>query len=272
MRTHHLLIVTACAAAAAGAVAQQRSFEVASIKRTVDVTGGPSFSLGPGGRLHVVNNPLLNVIANAYNLPAYRVADAPGWVTSDRYDIEARADGDASRDEMISMLQALLQDRFKLRARRESREGAIYVLKVARGGHKLHASQDGGCGPFDPRNRPSPAQPRRPICGNNLTFDRGAMTAWRATRINMADAADLLSREVRRPVRDQTGLDGFFDISVDLPALNPTTPIGDDANTAAANGPSFFTVLREQLGLTLEPARGPIDMLVIDRIERPTDN
>src|SRR5262249_55732758 len=129
----------------------------------------------------------------------------------------------------------------------ESREGAIYVLKVARGGTRLQESKDGDCVPFDPRNRPSPSQPRRPICGNNLTFDRGAFTAWRATRINMASAADSLSREVRRPVLDQTGLNGFFDISVDLPPLNPTAPLGDDPETAAANSPSFFTVLREQL-------------------------
>src|SRR5215470_8259920 len=133
MRTHFSLITAVFVAIATGVVAQGPSFEVASVKRTIDSSVGPSFSLGPGGRLHVVNNPMLNVIANAYNLPGYRVAAAPNWVSADRYDIEARATADASRDEMVSMLQVLLANRFKLLVHRESREGAIYVLKVAGG-------------------------------------------------------------------------------------------------------------------------------------------
>jgi uncharacterized protein (TIGR03435 family) len=243
------------------------AFAVASIKRTADTTASPSFSVGPGNRLHIVNNPLTNIIGNTYDLPLYRIADAPGWVNSERFDIEARAGGEMPRKEMMLMLQALLADRFKLKSHRESRQGPVYVLRVARGGHKLHASTEGGCVPTDPRRPPRGSEPNRPACGDNLTFDRGTFTAWRATRITVTEAAETLSREVRRTIIDQTGVTGVYDISVDLPALEA---VGAGSDAAPVSGPSFFTVLREQLGLTLEPAKGPVDVLVIDHIERPT--
>jgi bla regulator protein blaR1 len=139
-------------------------FEVASIKRTPEVTGpGADFSSMPGGRFHARNNEVANLIGNAYGrVPRYLIANMPDWVTADRYDLEAKAaDPAATSPQMMLMLQTLLEERFKLRWHRETREGPVYVLSVARSGHKLRPSKD--CvverDPAKPLPAPPPAGP-----------------------------------------------------------------------------------------------------------------
>lgn len=253
---------------------QRLAFEVASIKRTPEDTGpGADFSTQPGGKLIARNNEVSNFITNAYGIPYYAVLGGPDWMRVDRYDLLATADGERPRPEIMLMLQTLLADRFQFRAHRETRELPAYVLTVARGGAKLTRSKDGDCVEAD-RSRPpvplAPGETRKPQCGNNFLSSRNVAPnmMWAATRVNMASITGALASFFRRPVVDRTGLTGFFDIQLILPPLQPAT-----ADAAAADsGPSVFTVLQEQLGLRVEEGRGPVDVLVIDRLERPTDN
>lgn len=261
---------------AAPAAQERLAFDVASIKRTPDgPTGaGATFMTAAGGRLIVVNNPASNLITNGYGVPNYALIGGPAWMRVDKYNIDAKAEGEPSRAEMMRMLQTLLAERFQLRAHLETRELRAYVLTVARGGARLTPSKDGDCLASDP-SRPlaplpplAPGETRRPRCGNNLMSSSGPNLMWNAVRIDMAGVAGALALFFRRPVVDRTGLAGFFDIQLELPPLQPAAA----TDAAADPGVSVFTVLQEQLGLRVEEGRGPVDVLVIDRIERPTEN
>jgi uncharacterized protein (TIGR03435 family) len=243
-------------------------FEVASVKRQVDVVpdAGATFAARAGGRLVVVNNEVTNLIDNAYGVRRHQLIGAPDWLTTDRYEIQAKAATDAPRDQMMLMLQSLLEDRFKLKVHRETRELPVYLLTVARGGLKMQPSRAGGCIVIDPRNppRPVPGQTRLPGCGNNLI----RATSWNATAVNMPAVAAALVGVLDRSVIDKTGVTGTFDIHVEW--APDQAPAGADRSSDSSV--SLFTVLSEQLGLKIESARGPVDVLVIDHVERPTDD
>ena len=247
-------------------------FEVASIKRTPeDTSPGADFGVRPGGILRARNNDVANFIGNAYGVPGYLLVGGPDWVRADRYDLEAKASGERSRPEMMLMLQALLADRFQLRTHRDTREMPAYVMTLARGGARLQPPKP--CMEVDPAAPPSPRAPgETPLrsCGNNLMNSRSRppYMTWTANHVDSRSIAGALANFFRRPVVDRTGLTGFFDIQIDLPPLQPVTT---DAGAAASDA-SVFTVLQEQLGLRVEEGRGPVDVLVIDRIERPTQN
>lgn len=242
----------------------RQHFEAASIKVNNRGEDGADFAAQPGGRLHIRNNPMQNVIRNAYGVgPRFLLVGGPDWIDSDRYDMEARAEGNPGRDQMMSMLQALLEDRLKLQVHGETRDIPIYVLTVAKGGPKLTAYTEGSCVNFDPNNPPPPLAPgQRPLarCGNN-NISRGV---WTASKVEMGSVTGAISVIVRRKVIDQTGLTGAFNIRIELPP--------DPLNTTDPTAPSIFTVLEEQLGLKLESSKGPADVLVIDHIERPSEN
>jgi len=249
--------ITACVSAillASAAVAAQ-SFEVASVKRQTDVVPGMTFS-ARGATLTVVNNELANVIDNAYGIRRYQLVGAPEWVDSDRYNIQAKAAGDATREELMLMVRSLLAERFTLKVHRETREMPIYVLTVSKGGIKAPRSVEGACTTFDPRNPPRSGAPRAPSCGNNLI----RTSSWNATAIDMDSAAAALVGVLERKVVNRTSVTGKFDIQVQW------TPDQGDLT------PSLFTVLEEQLGLKVESSRGPVDVLVIDHVDRPTDD
>jgi uncharacterized protein (TIGR03435 family) len=257
-------------AAAQTSNAPRPQFEVVSIKRTPESTGpGVDFGAMPGGRLHARNSPVSNFIQNAYAFPPYRIIGMPDWLTSDRYDLEAKTEGTPLRSEMMLMLQALLEDRFKLKVHRETRDGPVYVLKVAKGGPKLSLFKDGTCVDRSP-GIVLPTSEKRPNCGNNLVSRRGANMAWVATRIDMRGVTSVLALLMRRPVIDKTHVAGLFDVNVELPPLQPEVDVSDPS--AIDSGPSVFTVLREQLGLMLESGRGPAEYLVVDSVERPSEN
>src|SRR5262249_38327199 len=138
-------------------------FEAASIK--VNNLGenqppGADFAFQPGGRLHVRNNPMQNVIRNAYGVgQPFLLIGGPDWIQSDRYDMDERAEANPSRDQMMSMLQSLLEDRLKHKVHRETREVALYDLTVAKGGPKLTAYTEGSCVNSDSNNPPPPLAP-----------------------------------------------------------------------------------------------------------------
>jgi uncharacterized protein (TIGR03435 family) len=253
---------------------QRLAFDVVSIKRTDpnDTRPGADFGAQPGGRLVARNNAIANFITNAFGVPNYIVIDGPEWMRVDRYDMEARASGEPSRAEMMLMLQTLLAERFQFRMHRETRELPAYVLTVARGGARLTPSKDGGC-EADPSKPLPPLAPGAIVsrrCGNNrLTTVKPPNMQWQGIHIDMSQVASSLAIYFRRPVVDRTGLTGFYDVNIELPPLQPATAV--DAG-AADPGVSVFTVLQEQLGLRVEEGRGPVEVMVVDRLERPTEN
>jgi uncharacterized protein (TIGR03435 family) len=244
------------------------AFDVVSIKRNKsgEVNGGTS--VRPGGVYLATNARLRLLVLGAYGpLHDVQVTGGPGWMNSDRFDIVAKVDGNPStevfRDRARLMLRTLLADRFKLMLHHETRELPMYALVVAR--------RDGKLGPqLRPSNladclaAPTPSTASDPNtvvrCGGG--FARTGELAARA--LEFSTLATTVSSMADRLVIDRTGLTGTFDWSLRW------TP--DPSASAANDSISLFTALQEQLGLKLEPTRGPVDVLVIDHAERPTED
>jgi uncharacterized protein (TIGR03435 family) len=243
------------------AQAPKPAFDIASIKQHTGQMDGVTFAAREGGRLNVVNNPIFNVIDNAYGISKYQLVGAPDWVESERYDIEARGPATAGKKEMMLMVQALLADRFAMRAHFETREMPAWILTVAKGGPKLHFLGSEDCVPFD-STKPNPeAVPN--VCGNDHLSRNNV---WEATHISMPGVTGALSVVMHRPVIDQTGIKGTFDVHLQW---SDDLTLQDNPPDAP---PSIYVALRESLGLELKLGRGPAEVFVIDHIERPTRN
>jgi uncharacterized protein (TIGR03435 family) len=202
-------------------------------------------------------------------LSSVSIDGGPAWINSDGYTIEAKADGAQGQAQMTGpMLQALLEARFKLRIHRESREVAVYALTVAKRGPKLEPSKPGSCVPYA---EGIPAPPPQ-FCGTPRRGDPG----FHLIGATMADLCGVLSApEISdRKTIDKTGITGMFDIQLPGPGeLNRAAHDSDVPGDPAS--PNFFEVLREavqKLGLNLERATGPGEFLVIDHVERPSEN
>ncbi len=225
------------------------SFEVASVKpfdRTGQVGHGSIAVSGP--RVTMTGYTLSALIQYAYDVRAYQISGGPGWIASDGYTIAAKAEGDATPEtaEIRKMLQSLLADRFGLKLHRETKDARVYLLLPARTGAKL-----------------TPSAARR------TTMQMGAGHLMMA-KVTTSQMASVLSSVLSRPVLDQTGMAGEFDFALESPDINMgrMPPPAEEAPP----GPSIFTAVQEQLGLRLEPSRGPIETLVIDGAVKPLDN
>jgi uncharacterized protein (TIGR03435 family) len=239
-------------------------FEVATVKPNKTGESGASIGPRPGGRLNGTNQTARNLIRNAFNLQPYQMIGGPDWMDSDRFDIVAKA-ADADLDEKgmlpgpqqyMLRLQALLEDRFRMVTHWETRELPVYALIVAAEGKlgpalRVHA---GDC----ERARIGGTPPTSK-CGTrtNLTATGGQVSG---VGISMQTFARNLAGATGRNVIDKTGLVGGYDFEL--------TFIPDQS--ADTNGPSLFTAVQEQLGLKLDAQRAPVEVLVIDRLERPT--
>lgn len=239
---------------AVGAQSATKAFEAATVKPTPPDSREPlDIRFSPGGRLTVTNQPLRSIVTFAYGVQAWQISGAPGWLETDRYDISAKAEGDPGRDEMLAMFRSLIEDRFRMKLHRETKEGSIYELTVGKGGPKFQKA----------------AELKEGERANVYTYRTGAPTApaislSRAGRsATMAMLASILQGALKRPVIDKTNLDGVFDFRVEYAA--------DDSHLDEF--PSLFTALQDQLGLKLESTKGPVETLVIDHVERaPADN
>jgi len=236
---------------------ERAEFEVASIKRNVE-GNTPTFARLPGGRLHVANNSLRNLILLAYEFSPYQLFNAPDWSSTEHYDIEAKANGNPTPKEVMGMLQKLLEDRFKLRVHQEIREQSVYTLSIAKGGLKLQPFKEGTCVDRSAGN-PGPGSVL-PFCGASVV----SQGQWNASKIDMKSVARMLSSMLSRTVNDKTGLTGLFDVHLELPPGSLDSP--------DVSGQSIFAVLQEQWGLRLESDKGPSEVLVVDHVERPSEN
>ena len=262
------------------------SFEVASVKID-DTRRRSSFPLdasdvyaSTGGRLSA-NFPLLTYISFAYKLSTipeqYQalVARLPKWVAEDSFDIQAKAsDSDPTKDQMRLMMQDLLAERFKLAVRLETQEAPVFTLVLAKPGNlgpKLRPHSEG-----PPCDAPPPPGVFPPTChpvGMKGGNGRTTAASRDITIPQMAEVLPLMDTQLGRPVVDQTGLSGTFDFTLDWAREIGRISQGVVTTVPAdPQGPSFQQALREQLGLKLESTKAPLQILVIDHIERPSEN
>jgi uncharacterized protein (TIGR03435 family) len=248
------------------------AFAVATVK--ANTSGDPNFSVRivPGGRLHAVNATLRSLITTAYEIPDSRLTGGPSWINSARFDVDAKGTTQAS-DQILAELKQLLSDRFHLSIRTELKEESVYAIVIGHGGPRLQPPR-AAC--FDPTpGLPPPASapgepPPRPCGGFNHSTGQILGAA-----VPMRHFAMYLARILGKPVINQTGLDGPFDI-----VLNWTPAPGEwdvrylppGAAPPSPDGPSIFTAMQDQLGLRLESTRGQIETFVINHAEKPDAN
>jgi len=245
-----LIAIVLGMAAVGVATAQNFTFEVAAIRPSN--SGRPGMSIETdAGRFKAINATVSFLIQYAYGVKDFQLIGGPGWIGSDKYDIEAKSEIKANDREFPSMMQALLADRFQLKFHRETREFPIFGLVVAKGGPKLTPASE---------------------TGNDGTRVRnGLLTITNGTVANLAST---LTNMLGRRVLDKTGLSGRYDIALKwTPDFGQAPPLRPDAPPADPNGPSIFTAVQDQLGLRLESTKGPLDVLVIDKVlKTPTEN
>jgi uncharacterized protein (TIGR03435 family) len=274
-----LLIAVAPSAPAQSARPQ---FEVASVKPSAPGQQG-LIEMQPNGRFVAYAATVRNLLTTAYRMRNFQVVGGPGWIDADRYDIEARAEEgsippptgfpDPNAPGPIEIrIQSLLENRFQLQVHRETRELPVYELLVAKGGSKMKLSDDQTVQLRAPGDPPPPPQRAGSLPRGSMRAGRGNMETNALPFTNFVSA---LSGITGRKIVDKTGLTGFYDIKLqwtpdpvpaDAAAPRPEVPPVD------SNGPSLFTALEEQLGLKLESSKGPVDVLVIDSVSRPTEN
>jgi uncharacterized protein (TIGR03435 family) len=274
------------------------AFEVASVKPNKSRDGQPGGGLTPGGRLTFENATLRDLVTLAYQLQDgslrhdSQISGGPSWINADRFDIVAKADipdgVDANRpvgatrpadiaaiDQVRLMVRTLLADRFKLAVHNETRELPMYALVMARSdgrpGPQLRQVEVDCAALYGGGRRPAPPEPGKAECGAFRGLGTSRITGHAVT---MPMLANLVVRgSVGRMVLDQTGLGGAFDL--DLEWTPDHTSLPGEASPGApptSEGSSIFTALQEQLGLRLDSRRGPADVLVIDHVERPTQD
>jgi uncharacterized protein (TIGR03435 family) len=253
-----------------------------------------------GQRMGMMNAPdgfsasgvtLQILLQYAYNVLNNQISSGPDWLNSERFQIDAKMDGavaDAlqklSQDERTEarrkMLQKLLADRFNLTIRKDTRELPVFNLVIAKNGSKLHEVQAPSIPP--PGTNPGRGGGRGGP-GTISIGGRGAVQTLNAQAVQIPTLIRMLSGSVGRPVLDKTGLTGFYDINLQwLPeqaqgaafaAPDGGPPRGDSpAPLSDSSAPSIFVAVQEQLGLKLESAKGPIDLIVVVHAEKPSDN
>ncbi|HXB73533.1 MAG TPA: M56 family metallopeptidase, partial [Candidatus Acidoferrales bacterium] len=255
-------------------------FEVASVK--------PSFNRSVQnvrplpGRL-TADATLQILIQYAYGVQPFQVVGAPAWMQSGRYQIEAKADGNANRARMFLMLQSLLEDRFQLRTHRDTRDLPVYALVAAKGGFRLPPPKEGGC--VDSTEDASPewagagrmaapgeVEPATVLCGSAGVSLNTAGARIQGGKVAMPELVRMLSRVLGRSVIDRTGFTGLFDLQLDFVADETTPAMPPPPPDSGMSGLPIPQALRQQLGLQLESTKGPVEVIVVDHAERPSGN
>jgi uncharacterized protein (TIGR03435 family) len=283
------------------AAGRRMAFDVASVKpNTSNEPPNSHYPMGPGdayvpngGLFAATNQPLIVYLRFAFKLGQGDLLGLPAWVYNDRFDIEARAQGNPTKDQTRLMMQSLLADRFRLTRHIETRTGPVFNLVLSKAGTigpqlQAHAD-DGSCAaastPQTPGSAPL-ATPSAPTSTSGLQlppFPCGSIGAIPASApgrgrlggrtVTIGRMAGFLTNPftgVDRPVRDRTGLAGTFDFSLEWSlAPDSAQPLGPAPEDT---GPTFLEALQQQLGLKLTSTTGPVDVLVIDHVEQPSPN
>ena len=248
----------------------QPEFEAVSIKPNKSGDVRAIFHPSPGGRLSATNVTAKALIEWAYGARDFQLSGEPGWADSERFDVVAKSDGNPRYDfikpQLETMFQSVLADRFKPAIHRTTKEMPIYSLVAAKNGPKIHAVDEGDCPEV-----PTPENPCRSLRPNKF----GQLTAKKAP---MPALALVLVGFVRRMVIDNTGLKGSYSYTLDwrkylqLPELPPGVVPPSSAFDPASVEPAISTALENQLGLKLESGKGPVELIVVDHLERPSEN
>jgi uncharacterized protein (TIGR03435 family) len=242
-------------------LAQTGGFDVVSIKPSDPLSGNVHIGLSQGGSFEAIGVTLSMMITQAYEIRPFQVVGASGWMETDRYEIHTKDEKpgpseadlakmteeqqNAFREQFSAKLQALLADRFQLKIHRETKEMPVYILTVAKGGSKLQTLPDDG--------KPGGGLSSRRTDDGKREVDGRKLTA--------AGLARFLSGQIGRTIVDQSGLTGKYDFKLTwAPDMGDTT------------GPSLFTALQDQLGLRLDSSKAPVEVVVVDSAQKPSEN
>jgi uncharacterized protein (TIGR03435 family) len=260
MRTSGLLAAAFSLLLSLFALAQDKparlTFDVASIKLSAPDQQSGGIKPLPGGNGYIAQNmPVKLMISLMYRVPMRQIKDGPDWLDSERYDIEARADGSYGIDDLHTMFQNLLADRFDFKFHKESHEGNVYALTIDKSGLKM---KEDGTG--QDLKIPITFGPNFETIGN---------------RVPMPYLCWFLGQQLQndqRPVIDRTGLQKTYDFTLKFAPLLAPGASKDGLPPELQELPSIFDALKDQLGLKLEPTRGPVDYYIIDQIDKPSPN
>ena len=238
------------------------SFDVVSIRP--NATNGRLYYKSFSTRFTATNMTAKQLLLLSRRIQSFQLSGGEGWFSSQGFDIEAKTDRPVNWAEMQLMLQSLLEDRFRLTIRHQTREAPIYMLVPGKGGVKIKLSSDQTLWTGDHPNEPG-------TTGANMDISEGSLSG---DSIPMAMFVSFLSQQVGRTVINKTGLTGRYAIELRWApdrAIGPFGEAGASASTDSSEA-SFFTAVQEQLGLRLESGRAPVDFFVIDHIEKPSEN
>jgi len=245
-------------------------FEVASVKpvRSEAHPGAIVMREFSNGRVNVEADAY-SLIQGAFGVSNYQMSGGPGWIFNDFYGVIAKAERPVGASELWPMMVPLLEDRFHLKWHREKRQMPVYKLSVASGGLKL---KPGACASWEEHAPPPP--PARGAkfalpCGRLIAYliEQGTVTEILGGKISMPSLAEFLTNHLGRPVTDETGYKGTFDIDVKVSDMHH----GVSSDPDPSGVPTVSGAMRD-LGIKLELVKGPVEMLVIDSIDRPSSN
>jgi uncharacterized protein (TIGR03435 family) len=283
------MTVVACAVLAFGpqldaqTPTARETFEVASVKTDPHCTP-PRNGAFPPGRLTVSCITLMNLIKVAYGTngavpnPRIEIIGGPAWLGSDTFAIDAKAESNAGLSHIYGrMLRALLEDRFGLKTHTEARMTPVYILTVAKSGPKMQPTKEGSCMALDRDHVVGPQEPGKPTvppCGASSVRPLNGNLVVDAHGVTMASlATGRVYGRFDRPVVDQTGLTGIFEIHLEAgPTVPAASPTVDGVVPATPAGPDIFTAIQTQLGLKLERGSAPVEVLVVDSGKQPSEN
>ena len=302
-----LMVLVAARAGGQSPAAGKPRFEVASVKPGISpaaaaraaASSGGTFTfpfvgvrVQPGGRL-IANTTLQGLILRAYGIRGYQLEGGPAWLTSDYFDLAAKAESESATEaEMNEMLKALLAERFGLRVHVETRQAPVYTLKARADGRlgpglkrtsaecerDLAERKTAGTAPRLPSPQPADSPPKiEPVCGRTM----GMMNARSGTETYasggrpFSELVSKLSGDLQSPVIDQTGLTGLFDVLLEFEStrrIGNLPPPGLDPNSTEPLPVPLPAALQQQLGLTLEKGPGPLPFTIVDAAEPPSPN
>jgi uncharacterized protein (TIGR03435 family) len=235
-------------------------FEVATLKPSAPGGRGGGIRPSPGGERYVATNATLRLMLTvAYGIKDIQLSGGPDWINTDTFDLNGKAEKPSNIEDLHLMLQDLLAERFKLKIHREKKEAPVYILSVDKENPKLQS--------HDAQNSGEP--------WIDVSQQQFLHMQWHAKVATMDFFAWRLGLQLDRPVVNQTALKGGFDFDLEF-TREPPPGLPENAQVNGApvdtSGPSVFEAVRKQLGLKLERGRGPVEIIVIDHVEKLTEN